>query len=312
MFIPLVIINRHLQSVISVLLFVIILCFISCDDDTVIIVPISPPHSDHSTIDYIPAWSPDGHTIAYCHYDSISSNSGIYLIDTNGTKKRKLTGEYTGCPDFSPDGNWITFCSENIFKVKINGDSLMQLSNSRFAVGPSWSPNGDWIVYAGNINDTSNYSGIWKVKPDTTERRLVGWDYSADWSMPNWSNDGKIIVFLKYFPGSGWEKEIVTMDSSGNNFFRITYNTFTELYPRYSPDGGKIIFTMTLEPTVNTHVCTINTDGSGFTVLTDTCGFSADYSPDGESIVYSNYKNGSRSLWIMNKDGTNKRQLTFP
>ena len=58
-----------------------------------------------------PAWSPDGHTIAYA-----GGHGGIYLIDVGGTHQRRLTriGEH---PAWSPDGRKIAYTHEETLHV---------------------------------------------------------------------------------------------------------------------------------------------------------------------------------------------------
>ncbi|HEY3251800.1 MAG TPA: hypothetical protein VGK25_11840 [Ignavibacteria bacterium] len=287
---------------------------LGCDDDTVTPPPPPPPPpSGWSTIDYEPAWSPDGHTIAYVHNDTAYGLSGIYLIDTNGTNKRQLISQpLVGTPDFSPDGNWIIFFTGQIFKIKINGDSLSQLTNAGSNYFPSWSPDGEWIAYDSDLNDPTGSIVIWKVKAaDTSIRRDISLHGTGEWRMPSWSPDGKKIVHRRAIIGAqSWE--IVIMDSAGQNPFRITFNSNDELYPRFSPNGQKIIFTQEHEISINFQIYTINIDGTSLTKLTDTQGYSADYSADGEKIVYCDSSPNNGRLWIMNKEGTNKKQLTFP
>jgi TolB protein len=301
-------IKHLLKPVIQTFLFVNILFLVSCSDDDTIIIPPPPPPSGFSTKDYMPAWSPDGHTIAYSHADS---TAGIYLIDTNGTNKRLLVYGYAECPDFSPDGNWITFHSGQIYKIKINGDSLMPLTNAGSNYFPSWSPDGEWIAYESNYNDPHGSRVIWKVKTDTSIRRDISQHGTGEWGMASWAPDGKNIVHQRYIAGNNGTPEIFIMDSSGQSPIRITFNNNWDEYPKYSPDGQKIIFTQRHESSVNFQLYTINISGTGLTKITDTQGFSADYSPDGEKIVYCDSSPGNGRLWIMNKDGTNKKQLTF-
>lgn len=101
------------------------------------------------------------------------------------------------------------------------------------------------------------------------------------------------------------------MDSSGQNSYRLTNNINWDWYPKYSPQGNKILFTQQHEAVVNYQLFTVNVDGTGKQRITDTQGYSADYSPDGEKIVYCDSSPGNGRLWIINKDGTNKRQLTY-
>lgn len=294
-------------KLLSLMLFFVLLN--SCKDDDTIIQNDPPPPSGVMRIDYEPSWSHDGHTIAYFHSDTSSSTTGIFLIDTNGTNKRQIVSGYCGSPDFSPDGNWITFHSGQIYKIKINGDSLTQLTNTGRNYFPSWSPDGEWIAYDSDYLDPTGSIVIWKVKPDTSIRRDISQHGTGEWRKACWLPDGKFLVHERYV-GVG-ETEIVIMDSSGHNPYRLTNNNNWDWYPRYSPDGQKIIFTQQHENSLNFQLFTINSNGTELTQITDTQGYSADYSPDGQKIVYCDSSPGNGRLWIMNKDGTNKKQLTF-
>lgn len=289
----------------SLILFL-VFCSACKEDEIVRPVDPPPPPSGASIRDFEPSWSPDGHTIAYFHIDTSASTTGIFLIDTNGTNKRQLVTGYCGSPDFSPDGNWIVFHSGQIYKMKINGDSLTQLTNGGSNYYPSWSPDGDWIVYDDPIVGSYN---ILKVKKDGVE--IIGICYDA--RMPSWSPNGSNLVLQKYLVVSGnTSLELFKIDTTNQNPIRITNNNNDELYPRISPDGQKILFTQKHETSLNYQIYTIQTDGSGLTKLTDTQGYTSDFSPDGEKIVYCDSSPNNGRLWIMNKDGTNKRQLTFP
>jgi TolB protein len=274
--------------------------FTSCSDDEVVNNQEPPPPSGISLVDYEPAWSPDGHTIAYFHIDTSSSTTGIFLIDTNGTNKRQLVSGYCGSPDFSSDGNWVVFHSGQIYKIKINGDSLTQLTNGENSFYPALSSNGEQIIY-----DYSNGS-INKINFTGENLRIL----CVCGRMANWSPNNKNIVLISY-ANNYTPSEIYYMDSSGNNLTRITYNNNWDRYPKISPDGTNILFTQQREASVNFQLFTVNIDGSGIQRITDTQGYSGDYSPDGQKIVYCDSSPGNGRLWIMNKDGTNKRQLTF-
>jgi len=283
----------------------------SCSNDEIVNHEDPPPPSGISLIDYEPSWSPDGHTIAYFHIDTSNATTGIFLIDTNGTNKRQLVSGYCGSPDFSPDGEWITFFSSQIYKMKINGDSLTRLTNGGNNYYPSWSPDGKWIAYHSDFNDPTGSKVIWKVKSDGSENIDIGEHGTGESIMPAWSPDNSKLVYLKYFTGSSGETEIAIMSSSGQTSYRLTNNNLWESFPKFSADGQTILFTQQHKSSINFQLYTININGSDLKKVTDTQGYSADYSPNGDKLVYCDCSSTSGRLWIMNKDGSSKRQLTY-
>lgn len=271
-------------------IFMFLFLFCSCDGVTITTNTPAEPLVLR-IIDQQPSWSPDGHTIAYYHYDTSLSTSGIYLIDTNGTNKRQLTSGRTQSPDFSPDGNWIVYDSWQIFRIKVNGDSLFQLTNN-FSDDyyPSWSNDGNWITYS-HYSDSIPISGIWKVNKDTSIRINLTPQNHSDYYMSSWSPDGKYILHVRAYESVGFE--IFIMDSSGESPIRLTFNNTWDLFPRFSPDGQKIIFTQESDTGYNYQIFSMNSNGTDILKLTDTQGFTSDYSPDGERIVYCDSSPGT-------------------
>ena len=101
------------------------------------------------------SWSPDGHNLAF--YAGPIGDKDIYVVDTacadlpNGcgpSQFRRLTrGGNNKAPDFSPDGQWITFASQlsaninEVFIVRIDGSELHQLT---FSGSADWQPRWSW------------------------------------------------------------------------------------------------------------------------------------------------------------------------
>ena len=263
-------------------------------------------------IDYDPAWSPDGSTTIYYHaanYGDSTDTCGLYFINPDGTDRRLFLNATVDNPDWSPDGEWIAFSSLHacIWKIKVNGDSLTQLTFNRRTFCPDWSPDGKKIAYNQSVSTETHPPGIWIMDADGSNDHLV----FEGATCPDWSPDGSKIV----------RDGIYVADTNGTN---------TELihqggrHPVWSPDGSKIAFISTDENEYGLWI--MNSNGDNPHCLTqDICFYPCSWSPDGEYIVYTSglegstmigdsavYAPGDGRLWVINADGTDKYQLTFP
>lgn len=260
--------------------------------------------------DFEPAWSPDGHSIAYVHGDTVNGQTGIWLIDTNGTNKRIFYSSASAySPAWSPDGQWIAFSDQaQIWKLKINGDSLTQLTSAGRNFFPDWSPDGMQIAYDSNVDDPYGANIIRIMKDDGTAARDISQHGVGEWRMPNWSPDGRFILHQRYV-GVG-APEIFTMDTLGNNPAQLTHDNSFDNYPKYSSDGTKIAFTSQPYGGKN-QIWVMNSDGTNLRQLTTRQGYSCDWSPSGDWIVYTDSDSASGRLWLMRSDGSENHQLTF-
>jgi Tol biopolymer transport system component len=304
--------EKHTNTILLIL--TVGLSFLNCNDHGNPIDVGKPPCNfcpfDFRVTDFEPSWSPDGKTVAYVRGDTAVDKTGIYLIDTSGRNNRILyssPGAYS--PDWSRDGQWLVFSDQSqIFKMKVNGDSLIQLTNSGNNFFPAWSPDGLWLAYDSNVNDPRGANVIWKMLADGSAKRDISQHGVGEWRMPNWSPSGRRITHQRYV-GAG-APEVVTMDTSGGDEVRLTFDDHFDSYPQYSPDGTKIAFTSQANGGM-AQIWVMNSDGANPRQLTTTQGYTCDWSPDGEWIVYTDSRAVNGRLWTMRKDGSEKRQLTF-
>jgi Tol biopolymer transport system component len=143
--------------------------------------------------------------------------------------------------------------------------------------------------------------------------------YGSDVNIqPSWSYDGTKIA---YTSNRGGNYAIWAMDAGGNNKTQLTSSVGTT--PAFSPDGAYIAYTGF--QTGHAEVWVMNADGTNQRQLTTTTrsatkrDFSVvvwsmlpSFSPDGTKIVYASTQGGNSQIWLMNADGTNQTQLTFP
>lgn len=276
-------------------------------------------------IDAYPAWSPDGKRIIYNHYGitridiggsyTVNPDSeGLWIISSDGSTPHLVTKGSQENACWSPDGKWVAFeMGAQIYKAPINENgvdtsNLVQLTFAGRNFFPAWRSDGDWIAYDSDLDEPNGANVIWIMRNDGTEAKDISEHGVGECRMPDWSPDGKLMVYQRYI-GDG-APEIFRMDSSGKNSTQLTHDDGFDNYPRYSPSGTKIAFES------NTQIWTMDADGTNLRRLTSDGGMQPSWSPDGQKIVYIGFTQkeynpeSNGTLWIMNSDGSVKHQLT--
>lgn len=169
-----------------------------------------------------------------------------------------------------------------------------------------WSPDGTRLAYDVGPLLTG---AIFVVESNGELSRLTTMESAFS---PAWSPDGKQIAFI------GWGdryQQLYVMNADGSNPHRITdlplWYSLEDAMLTWSPDGNTLLL-MFNSMTQGTYA--LNPDGSNFRQLNKQIGLSPVYSPDGQSIAFVSVDYSriiSRSIAVMNADGTNVRQLTF-
>lgn len=269
-------------------------------------------------IDNNAAWSPGGKTIAYVHggITQLGDTSGIYLIDTTGNNRRVLVPSVLAVqPAFSPDGQWIAFAylgDDAIYKIKVNGDSLTRLTAGNTDQEPDWSPDGKWIAYTRASNPGA---GLHKVSPDGTQDSFV---FSVG-IYPNWSADSKRLLMISGFLEQAAFQFYIgifnTIDSTFAKILRLGQYAVNWEYLRWNPDNSKILLTVH-EPSNDLfggpiYLYTLDSTGQNLKRLLNTLSTEGAWSPDGKRIVYTDARSEYGTLFIMDADGRNKRQITL-
>jgi Tol biopolymer transport system component len=166
---------------------------------------------------------------------------------------------------------------------------------------PAWSPDGNWIAYFHfnrNINDSLYPTGLYIIDTKGLNRKLL---ITGDVDLPDWSPDGKEIVFTN--------GNIFTIDINTRQINKIT-NKGSDFFPAYSPDGTNISFDRSgTADTVGTWIFNIVTHTQNRFGLFP----QLDWSQDGNQIVYSGKSKNNNSesqIWLANSEGTNQQELT--
>jgi Tol biopolymer transport system component/DNA-binding winged helix-turn-helix (wHTH) protein len=160
---------------------------------------------------------------------------------------------------------------------------------------PSWSPDGKRIAYA---TDRAGNLDIWTQSIGGRDPIRVTASSEHDWQ-PAWSPSGEFIAFRSERQGGG----IFVVPAVGGPERRVADFGFK---PRWSPDGAKILFNGSYQPTVREAptMFVVGLDGgapkSVFSdLLAKLSGFSASWHPDGRISIYGGVKDEGRQFFTV-------------
>ena len=259
--------------------------------------------------DTYPAVSPDGTLIVYFHksleYPELEGNqTGLYVMNMDGTNKRLLLNGEHWTPRWSSDGQWLTFSSNGIIEIiKIDGDSIrtFQGINEVPLFYPDWSQNGKMILMN---SPYVNGGGVFISDPQFKHVKQLFDKTKFSGFSAQWVPDMDKIIYEKV--SHDWKGgEIFIMDTLGINDTRITNDNLDDRNPSLSNNGNMITWCR------NVRIMVMNVNGTKQTTLD--YGQHPSWSPNSDYIIYSNANSDMTKevLWKINFDGTNKKQLTF-
>lgn len=300
--------NYHIMKLILIVsIFTYMNFYTGCTDNS--IVRSDPPIAEYTQIDFEPSWSPDASTIAYVHSDINSDFTGIYFIKPDGTDNRIVANDFARCPDWSSDGKYIIFSQfDQIFKLKIADNTIEQLTSGGKNFFPQWCPDSGLIAYSNSMNST-DYN-IFIMDSDGNLNHQI--ENNANY--PSWENGSISLIYFKpskinggsqngdtlvrYFLSDGSKEKITVLNGNAH---------LVNMYPEYTGDG--YIFCSS-DSTGSVYIYSMDLSGNNIVKLTSGQSYSPDYSFANDKIAYTNRTKGNGRLWIMDKNGDNKMQLT--
>jgi TolB protein len=180
------------------------------------------------------SWSPDSLKVA------VATNTGgdleVQVLDV-------LTGEHSNLsdnafndydPSWSPDGKHIIFVSDrdgprDVYRMDADGSNVVRLTRYDDAAHPVYSPDGAYIAWSRN-------TALDIMEADGSNHRPLSIGHT-----PNWSPDGKHIVYT-YYEYVSRQNFLEIIDFDGSNRKRVETAAATSPYVSWSADGTYFVF----------------------------------------------------------------------
>jgi TolB protein len=185
-----------------------------------------------------PAWSGDGTKIAFS--SSRSGDSEIWVADASGGNLRSVTS--IRGPNIAPTWNPRTNAQiawaggrtgePQIYTMDQDGANVQRLTDSGYAVSPSWSPNGQFLTFAWDRKYGPGAPGGRDIYVmDIASKRWLQLTHEAGINdYPSWAPDNRHIVFER---AVGGRSQIWSMLSDGTGQHELT-ETGSNFMPNWS------------------------------------------------------------------------------
>jgi Tol biopolymer transport system component/DNA-binding winged helix-turn-helix (wHTH) protein len=266
-----------------------------------------------------PAWSPDGTQIAF--HRLAGADSGIYVVPALGGPERKLRPTrvpslYYLTISWSPDGKWIAFSDwlpadnhTGIYLLSPETGESERIPNGAKCleqIQPSFSHRGDFLAYWCSRDGAAF---LYSLPVQGGEPKMVS--MFRDWpSGLTWSSDDKELIFsLWHGFSSGRFGKVSVADGSVKP---LIFAANAEL-PTVSPRGDKLGYgSLSYRPNI-WRKDLLHSEAAAVAFIPSSRGqFDAEYSPDGNHVVFASLRSGEQGVWISNEDGSNLVQISNP
>ena len=262
--------------------------------------------------------SPDNNWVYFNVWDRKSVGE-IFRIPALGGAPQRVVHDCMPQVSVSPDGKRLAFIrsddrNERFVLLTINADGTDEreiLSMPKtFAQTPVWSPDGKTIAFGRFESGNERFPQIIEIPADGGETKVI-WEDRENIFQPNrfaWLPEKKgLLVTLNN--SREFRTQIWQIDYANGNLKQITndLNSYGSL--SITADGKNMLaiqqdflLSVWVMPSDDPSQAKRITEGK-------TEGVGLNWTPDGR-IVYASNVSGNAEIWIMNKDGSGKKQLT--
>ncbi len=198
-----------------------------------------------------------------------------------------------------------------IYLIEPDGGEPVAVTDNPFASSePAWSPDGKQIVFASSRDGTNaKPAQICVMDADGRNVRQLT-NGTSRHSNPSWGVNGKILYSV--LEQGGWVAWV--MNADGTNQTKLTADGAHDNDAAWSPDGKSIAFTSIRAGDNRCHLYVMDADGKNVRGIAPAdnlnMGGGLAWSPDGKRIAYTLGVGGFSEIWVIDRDGNNRKQVT--
>ena len=144
---------------------------------------------------------------------------------------------------YSPDGKWLSYVSdqsgrEEIFVVAVDGTGAAQQLTDLDALKQSytWSPDSKTIAFV------SSDDKLRTLNVATKQIAILDTSHYGGLGTPTWSPDSKWIAYSKSDISRTSDVYVIAASGEEKEPHKITFDSYSDTNPRFSPDGRKLFF----------------------------------------------------------------------
>ncbi len=271
-----------------------------------------------------PQISPDGKRVVYnrnaMDVMTDGKTSRLWIMDFDGGNNQPLTGRDTneGGAAWSPDSSRVAFTGDTehgaeIHVYRVGSGKLARITQlDRSASGLSWSPDGQWIAFSMLVPESPPVLVTAPTPPDGA----------------TWAETPRVTTRLKYEKdGSGYIEpgytQYFVVPADGGAVRQVTDGAYRhDSAPVWSADGKALIFSGNRNEDwetafANSEIYRVGLETGAVEALTEQNGpdTAPAVSPETGEIAWTRFEDKVQayqvdSLWVMDADGGNKRELT--